>query len=192
MKFSRFLLASLLIVLASACSKESTQESATGKDATMQAMYYGFPWYYVMDVRYSRTCSTGGGVCFTNGYGDIFEVTTWSSSTNNPTPNEIDDIHGAEETEELASALVTLGESSTGTYEYTMLLTREEYGDGKVVVPDDIDLSEDFAAEFGYESITLKAGDYDIDYDNYTSFGKVTINCLLDGNSSSSGNVSLN
>lgn len=181
MKYSKFFVCAM-VLFAFACS-ESPVEEATVKatEPREEAVLTNIPWVYVMDVTRSRTCGIGGGICYENGMGDVLDQSPWwyfgGVSLTDP---DVVQVNTDEAGDPAGSVLVALTTSSSGTYEFEMVLTRPGHVDGHVQVPaGDIVCTPQLAAQFGVTSITLHAGSYPIDYSQYPTYGAATIACTV-------------
>ena len=102
---------------------------------------------YVMDARFSRTtCSTGPGVCFKDGGGNIW---SYDFAIN---PSDGGDVG-------------TIGIDIAGaSLHFSFFESLEE---DSFVVEQDVKLNDEFAKALGKSVIVLKAGTYRVSYDNY-------------------------
>lgn len=102
---------------------------------------------YVMDARFSRTtCSTGPGVCFKDGGGNIWSYDFFIS------PSDGGDVG-------------TIGiDIAAARLHFTFFESLEE---DSFIVEEDVRLNDEFAKALGKSAIILKAGTYRVSYDNY-------------------------
>lgn len=154
MKYINFATAVMMAaIIAVSCSQddESVSIKQTNKqdhlsDASHSARY-NFPWEYVMDARYSRgTCSTGPGVCFKNGYGDIFS------------PSFVDNTPDDGDTGPIGMHL------EGDKMHFTFFRSLEE---DVFIIREDVQLNEKLATALGQPVIILKAGQYNVRFDAY-------------------------
>ncbi len=102
---------------------------------------------YVMDARFSRTtCSTGPGVCFKDGSGNIWD---YDLRINPSGGNDVG----------------TLGIELAGDQlHFSFFKSLEE---DAFIVEEDVKLNDNFAKALGKSVIIIKAGTYRVTYDNY-------------------------
>lgn len=102
---------------------------------------------YVMDARFSRTtCSTGPGVCFKDGSGNIWSYDFYVR------PSGGDDVG-------------TIGiELSGEKLHFTFFRSLEE---DSFIVEEDVQMDGKIASALGKEILILKAGTYRVSYDHY-------------------------
>lgn len=95
-----------------------------------------------MDARYSRgTCSTGPGVCFKDGYGNIFS------------PSFVDNTPDDSDTGPIGMHL------EGNKIHFTFFRSLEE---DTFILQEDVRLNEKLASALGSNSIVLKAGRYTV------------------------------
>ena len=125
-------------------SSQSTVSAGDGQVSTPH-LYYA-SWIYVMDARFSSaTCATGPGVCFKNGFGDIWDYAFFDNSLSGdvgPVGVKVDDekLH--------MSFFRSLEEDS-------------------FIVEEDVQLNDKLANALGKNVIVIKAGKYRVTFDNY-------------------------
>ncbi|MDC8002559.1 hypothetical protein POV27_00720 [Aureisphaera galaxeae] len=157
----------LLVILAVtiACDKDETVPTESAdlvhqQTNTERGLY--FPWDYVMDWRYSRLeCATGPGVCFRNGYGDIFRMYTKG-----------DDPVG-EVTEMMARLMADYQDPEDGLIVFSIegntlnLIFSRELEEGQFIVESDEVIRGELAERLGRDQIVIPAGEYEVQYGNY-------------------------
>ena len=156
----------LLGVLFYACQEESVLENAMqeGSIENTQAdlKYHNFPWEIVMDWRFSRgTCTTGPGICFRDGYGDIY---TFYSIADNGSNEEAKDLQNKFEillkgNTDMDNGAIAFKKERNGLRIVFSRSLEEEY----FVVPYNYNLNEKLSAKLGRRSIVIPAGEYRID-----------------------------
>ncbi|WP_299214030.1 hypothetical protein [uncultured Dokdonia sp.] len=120
------------------------------------------PWVFVMDWRYGRTCGPGGGVCFSNGDGDILIFSNISDSGN--------DTGSAGQVFETMMANDSSPQNGFVGYQRYEDKLRVAFsrglGERSVRISEDVILTEEVSRRLGVQEITLKAGDYVLDFTN--------------------------
>lgn len=125
---------------------------ATGSVTPSPSIYYAY-WVYVMDVRFSRaTCATGPGVCFKNGFGDIWDY----SFIDNSTDGDVGPI----------------GVALTNNKIHVSFFRSLE--EDAFIIDEDVAINSTLARALGKSEIILKAGKYAVDYTNY-KFGEAYV-----------------
>jgi hypothetical protein len=160
--FLAFTLATSLVVLSSflqPAGKPGTdttvenQIQSTGAKTQLLA-----PWDYVMDWRYGRTCSPGGGICFQNEDGDIFDYWNYSVSTG--------DVPGDNGTDSEVGPMYLRVEDGRLHVIFCRSIESNRFS-----VDNDIRLSDRLQQALG-SKFTIKAGTYSVDYRTYKKYGE--------------------
>ncbi|MFC4633019.1 hypothetical protein ACFO3O_03825 [Dokdonia ponticola] len=123
--------------------------------------YYA-PWVFVMDWRYGRTCGPGGGVCFSNGDGDILNF--YNVAPPGDDTGSVGQVFDAMTANDFSPQ-----DGFVGYQRYVDKLRvafSRDLGERSVRVSEDMILAEEISRELGLKEITLKAGDYALDFTN--------------------------
>lgn len=118
------------------------------------------PWIYWLDARYSRTCSTGPGVCFKNGDGEPWD---WVYINNVPTSDEIEETNP-----DFDEGGVMIGLEGD---QVRMIFTKDVESES-IYIDEEFTLPEGMFSNFVEGPITVLAGEYKLNFDNY-KYGEV-------------------
>lgn len=151
MKTIKLLIPALLISLAS-CQKEDVEQKNTTptdvKSKNESGRFYDEFRVYVMDSRFSRTtCSTGPGVCFQDGFGNIWDYAF------------VDNSHDPE----VGPIGVSIVNDRVNLSFYRSL---EE---DKFIIERDVVVNPTLARALGKRSIILKAGIYPVSFARFAN-----------------------
>lgn len=153
------LVAAAILALFASCSQEeeippaaseNLPDTTTPGSGNARLNYWSV---YVMDVRFSReTCATGPGVCFKDGFGDIWDY-SFIDNSNDPDVGPI----GVE----LAGDQLLL----------TFYRSLEE---DAFIVQEDVAINETLCRALGKSSLSIKAGRYAVSYKTH-KFGEALV-----------------
>jgi hypothetical protein len=159
---NRMIVASVILASSVSCSHEEVIPSAaseglpnaiTSESNSARLNYWSV---YVMDVRFSReTCATGPGVCFKDGFGDIWDYSLIDNS-NDPDVGPI----GVE----LAGDQLHL----------TFYRSLEE---DTFIVQEDVAINETLCRALGKSSLSMKTGRYAVSYKTH-KFGEALVDII--------------
>jgi len=122
---------------------QSRTQAIGNPDEEVNPQPYYASWIYVMDARFSRsTCWTGPGVCFKNGFGDIWDY----SMVDNSTSDDVGPIGLHLENNQLHFRFFRSLEEDT------------------FIIEEDVKLNESLAKALG-KPIVIRAGEYRVSYD---------------------------
>ncbi len=121
-------------------------------------------WSYIMDIRFSRICDTGGGVCFNEG-DDIWDYGPLVSGP--PTPADVNSLDRNDD-HEIGGMFLGL------TNDKIHIIFAEDVEDEFLFIDEDVTLPEDLFSELEGYPITIKAGEYPISFDRY-EFGETYV-----------------
>jgi hypothetical protein len=159
MKTIKLLIPALFISLVS-CQKEELlerNESQTTTNNNLDSRYYDEFTIYVMDSRYSRgTCSTGPGVCFKDSFGHIWDYNLFNLVSN----------------PDVGPVGVTLAENQISL---TFFRSLEE---DVFIIEEDVTVNASLSRAFGKREIILKAGKYEVNYDE-NKYGKSKVKSII-------------
>ncbi len=140
-----------LSVLMFSCKEENEDldfiESSVNESTMKRA-----PWVYVMDPRFSRkTCATGPGVCFKNDDGDILEYGVAPAN--------------------IGGVIYAMGAKSYIGYQRhgdkLRVFFSKSIEEDNLIVIEDVILRRDLTEKLGATKITLLAGEYPLNYENF-------------------------
>ncbi len=119
-------------------------------------------WAFAMDWRFGRTCGPGGGICFQDGDGDIITFCDIMNPGDDTDPiGQVFDIVKASD--------FTPQDGFVGYQRYDDELRvafSREVGERSIRINNDVVLAEEVSRRLGLKEITLKAGNYGLDYTN--------------------------
>ncbi len=122
-----------------------------------------FPWDYVMDWRYSRAeCATGPGVCFRNGYGDIFRMYTKPGDDYVSEVTRFMDRLMADNDDPDDGLIVFSIEGNTLRLIFSRALEEDVF-----IVEEDQVIRGELAERLGREQISIPAGEYEVHYGSF-------------------------
>ncbi|GAB5398538.1 MAG: hypothetical protein Aureis2KO_01230 [Aureisphaera sp.] len=154
-----------IIMVTVACDKDETApvESADlvhQQNDNNRGLY--FPWDYVMDWRYSRLeCATGPGVCFRNGYGDIFRFYT---KGDDPVGEVTDTMNRLMEgNDDPEDGLIVFSMEGNTLH----LIFSRDLEEGQFIVESDEVIRGELAASLGRDQVVIPAGEYEVQHGNY-------------------------
>ncbi len=161
MKTIKLLIPVLLISLAS-CQKEDLEQQNTNpsdvKITNESGRYYDEFRVYVMDSRFSRaTCATGPGVCFQDGFGNIWDYAFVDNNSDDPDVGPIG---------------VSIVNDRLNLSFYRSLEERDFIIDRDVVV------NPSLAKALGKKSIVLKAGRYPVSFERFIN-GESNVTAIM-------------
>ncbi|WP_459211789.1 hypothetical protein [Aquimarina rhabdastrellae] len=167
MKKLFFMLA--ILALISSCQKEAIEEVVAVENldneiTSSKILAENPPWIYVLDARYSRTCSTGPGVCFKNEEGEIWNFVY--KTIEGDLPKEIRDDH---EDPDIGGIYLTL-EGDKVHFVFT-----EKVETDVLVIEEDVRLPRELFKEYVEDGVVIKAGEYKISYDRYEKYGEAWV-----------------
>jgi hypothetical protein len=159
MKTIKLLIPALLISLVS-CQKEDLEQKETPteiKTVNASGRYYDEFRVYVMDSRFSRaTCATGPGVCFQDGFGNIWDY-AFVDNSNNPDVGPIG---------------VSVANNRLNLSFYRSL---EE---DTFIIDRDVTVNPNLARALGKRSIVLKAGVYPVSFERFAN-GESNVTAIM-------------
>ena len=120
------------------------------------------PWIYWLDARYSRTCSTGPGVCFINRDEDPWN---WTHINSVPTSDEIDETNP-----DFDEGGVMIGFEG----DQIRLIFTKDVEDKILYIDENFTFPESMFSNFVEEPITVLAGEYKLNFDKY-KYGEVVL-----------------
>ena len=160
-------------IVAISCNKEDaviTEEANLTVETSTVERGYWFPWDYVMDWRYSRAeCATGPGVCFRNGYGDIFRIYTNGDGYVNEVTDTMNRLMADNRDPDNGLIVFSLEDS------VLHLVFSRELEEGNFIVDENQQLGQPLVERLGREEIVIPAGEYEVSYENF-EFGETFIN----------------
>lgn len=136
--------------------------SITGKEFKSNPFAAFFKWDYVMDWRYGRTCSPGGGICFHNEDGEYFDYWNYSVAPG--------DVPGDDATDAEAGPMYLRVEGDR----LHVVFCRSIEGD-RFQVDEDVRLSDGLQNSLG-KKFTIKKGEYRVDFNQYKEYGESWLN----------------
>ena len=162
---SKFLWAAAAILLTSVSwqNKPAAKLNVTAQSNKIPATTNSnslLKWDYVFDARYSRTCATGGGVCWISvGEGDLW----WDTYLSVIPPG---DVPGDDGTDPEYGPMYLRVEDN----KLHAIFCRSVEG-SKVQVERDVQLRDALQESLG-KKFTIRRGDYAVDFSNYNEFGE--------------------
>lgn len=145
------------------CQKEelvSSNDNSTISDSKDSSTKGGLFRLYVMDARFSRaTCSTGPGVCFKDGGGNVWDYNFYDRYVGN--------------TEVGPMGISVLNNSTVGLGFYRNLEENE------FIIERDVVLNPIFSRALGKTNITLKAGSYAVNRSRIEN-GEATVTAIIE------------
>lgn len=133
---------------------------------TKASTAYYLPWEYVMDWRYGRTCSPGGGVCFKNGDGDVFEYWNYMVAPG--------DVPGDDVTDAEVGPMYLRIENAR----LHVIFCRSVEGN-TFDVDEPVRFRDELLQALGAK-FALKPGNYRVDFSRYKDYGESWIDIKLD------------
>lgn len=170
----------MLCVSAIAWTTPGTKNNTTTGDsseATVKKPVYYFPWDYVMDWRYGRTCDPGGGICFKNGYGDVFQYWILDASMGDVIPGMVvdpKDVPGDDGTDPEVGPMYLRIEDSR----LHVIFCRSVEG-STFDVDEPVRFRDEILEALHYK-FTLKPGKYRVDFSKYKDYGEAWIDVRFD------------
>ena len=159
MKTIKLLIPALFISLVS-CQKEDLEQTKTPteiKTVNESGRYYDEFRVYVMDSRFSRaTCATGPGVCFQDGFGNIWDY-AFVDNSNDPDVGPI-------------GVSITNNRLNLSFY--------RSLEEDKFIINRDVTVNPSLARALGKRSIVLKAGIYPVSFERFAN-GESTVTAIM-------------
>ncbi len=160
-----------VLALGSSCQKESVDEIITTEKLKNEITLTNRatenpPWIYVLDVRYSRTCATGPGVCFKAEDGEI-----WNHDYKivDEVPKVIEDTH---KDPDIGGMYLTLEGDKVH------MVFAEKIESDVLVIQEDVYLPREMFKSQIEDGVVIKAGEYKINYEKYNKYGETWVSML--------------
>ncbi len=136
--------------------------ATTGATAKQAAAALWFKWDYVMDWRYGRTCSPGGGICFHNEDGEYFDYWNYSVAPG--------DVPGDDAADTEVGPMYLRIEGD----QLHVVFCRSVEGN-TFMVDNDVRLRDELQNSLG-RKFTIRKGEYRVDYNRYKDYGEAWLN----------------
>lgn len=119
-------------------------------------------WVFAMDWRFGRTCGPGGGVCFTNG-DDILTFCDLIA----PPDDDLDPIGQVFDIMVASDFSPQNGFIGLQRYDNELRIAfSRELGEESLRIDEDMVIADEISRRLGVKEITVRAGNYRIDYTN--------------------------